>query len=67
MKNETNIFKTIIFNGKCFKKTIVLKNNQSIINDKPLFTIVNDDPSLPIVNQERRREETDMKGMGTYH
>ena len=30
-------------------------------------TIVNDDPSLTIVNEERRSEETDLKGMGTFH
>ena len=31
------------------------------------LTIVNDKPSLTIINEERRREETDIKGIGTYH
>ena len=31
------------------------------------LTIVNDDPSLMIINEEMRREETDLKGIGTYH
>ena len=46
------------------------KNLQFIlcsVSDYPSLTIVNDDPSLTIVNEERRREETDLKGIGTYH
>ena len=65
-----------------FKKIVVFKNNRflkvlltivndkpslTIVNDKPLLMIINDDPSLMIVNKERRREETDLKGIDTYH
>ena len=55
---------------RSFLKTIVLKKLVvllTIVNDYPSLTIVNDDPSLTIVNEERRREETDLKGIGTYH
>ena len=38
-----------------------------IINDVPLLMIVNGEPSLTIVNEEMRREETDLRGIGTYH
>ena len=34
---------------------------------KLVVFFVNDDPSLTIVNEERRGEETDLKGIGTYH
>ena len=47
-----------------FKKLVV---SLTIVNDDPSLTIVNDDPSLTIINEERRREETDLKGIGTYH
>ena len=53
-KNETIVF----------KKLVVLL---TIVNDKPSLTIVIDDPSLTIINKERMREETDLKGIGTYH
>ena len=54
MKNETIVFKKLVV-------------SLTIFNDNPSLTIVNDDPSLMIVNEERRREETDLKGIGTYH
>ena len=44
-----------------------------IVNDDPSLTIVNDNPSLtivnddPFVNDRQRREETDLKGISTYH
>ena len=48
--------------------TIVNDNpSLTIFNDDPSWTIVNDDTSLTIVNEERRNEETDRKGIGTYH
>ena len=47
-----------------FKKLVV---SLTIVNDKPSLTIVNNEPSLTIVNEDRRREETDLKGIGTYH
>ena len=43
------------------------KPSLTIVYDDPSFTIVNDDSSLTIVNEERRREETDLMGIGTYH
>ena len=46
---------------KTKNETIVFKN------DDTWLTIVNDDHSLTIVNEEKRREETDLKGIGTYH
>ena len=59
----------IVLKKWSFLKTIVFKNNRvgslTIVNDKPSLTIVNYKPSLTIVNEERRREETDLKGMGT--
>ena len=54
MKNETIVFKKLVV-------------SLTIFNDNPSLTIVNDDPSLMIFNEERRREETDLKGIGTYH
>ena len=53
---KRSLLKTIVFYVKTtvFKKVVVS------------VTIVND-PSLTIVNEERRREETDLKGIGTYH
>ena len=76
-ENETIVLKTIVFFMEIvlkkwsFLKTIVFNNNRvvslTIVNDKPSLTIFNDKPSLTIVNKERRREETDLKGMGTYH
>ena len=39
----------------------------TIVNNDSLLTIVNNDPSLTIVKEERRREETALKGIGTYH
>ena len=58
------------FKKRSFSKTIVVKKlvvSLTIVNDKPSLTIVNDDPSVTIVNEERRREETDLKGIDTYH
>ena len=49
-----------------FLKTIALQNDRCIklaVSSR----IVNEDPSLTIVNEERRREETTLKGIGTYH
>ena len=58
------------------------KPSLTIVNNKPLLTIVNNDPSLTIVNDKpsltivnnnlfvndrKRREETDLKGIYTYH
>ena len=65
-KNETIVFKTLVFyenvlKKRSFSKTTVFK--KLVVT----LTIVNDDPSLKIVNEERRREETDLKGIGTYH
>ena len=51
---------------RSLKKTVVLKKlvvSLTIVNDNPSLTIVNDDPLLTIVNEERRREETDLKGI----
>ena len=56
--------------GAGFLKTVVLKKLVvllTIVNGYPSLTIVNDNPSLTIVNEERRREETGLKGIGTYH
>ena len=39
----------------------------AFVNVDPTLTIVNDDPSLTIVNEEKRREETHLKGIGTYY
>ena len=38
-----------------------------ILNNGTLLTIINDDTLLSIINEEKRREETDLKGIGTYH
>ena len=60
----------IVLKKRSFSKTFVFKKlvvSLTIVNDKPSLTIVNDDPSLTIINEERRREETDLKGIGTYH
>ena len=49
-----------------FLKTIALQNDRCIklaVSSR----MVNEDPSLTIVNEERRREETTLKGIGTYH
>ena len=43
------------------------KPSLTIVNDDPSLTIVNDDSSLTIVNEERRRDETGLKGIGTYY
>ena len=64
------VFKKRSFSKRSFSKTFVFKKlvvSLTIDNDKPSLTIVNDDPSLTLVNEERRREETDLKGIGTYH
>ena len=47
-----------------FKKLVV---SLTIVNDNPSLTIVNFDPLLNIVIKEKRREGTDLKGIGTYH
>ena len=63
------VFKKWSFSKRSFSKTIVFKKlvvSLTIDNDDLLLTIVHDDPSLTIV-KERRREETDLKGIGTYH
>ena len=39
----------------------------AIVNVDPTLTIVNDDPSLTFVNEEKRSEETHLKGIGTYY
>ena len=60
----------IVLKKRSFSKTTVFKKlvvSLTIVNDKPSLTIVNDDHSLTIVNEEKRREETDLKGIDTYH
>ena len=37
-----------------------------IVNDDTLLTNVNNNPLLTIVKEEKRKEETDLKGIGTY-
>ena len=69
------VFKTIVFKKLVVSLTIVndkplftiVNDNPSltIVNDDSLLTIVNDDSLLTIVNKERRREVTDLKGVGT--
>ena len=66
--SKRSFSKTTVFKKLVVSLTIVNdKPSLKIVNDDPLLTIVNDDPSLTIVNEERRREETDLKGIGTYH
>ena len=69
---ETVLKKWSFSNTIVFKKLVI---SLTIVNNKPLLTIVNDnlslmivnnDPLLTIVNKERRREETELKGIGTY-
>ena len=68
----------IVFKKLVVSLTIVNDNPLlMIVNDDPKLTIVNDDPvndryrrnvaSLTIVNEERRRDKTDLKGVGTYN
>ena len=58
----------IVFIKLVVSLTIVSKDpSLTIVNDDPSLTIANDDPSLTIVNEERRREETDLTGISTYH
>ena len=68
----------IVFKKLVVSLTIVNDNPLlTIVNDDPKLTIVNDDPvndryrrnvaSLTIVNEERRRDKTDLKGVGTYN
>ena len=63
------ILKNRSFSKRSFFKTIVFVNARTIVFKKLVvsLTIVIDDPSLTIVNEDRRREETDMKGIGSYH
>ena len=73
-KNDRVLMEIVLKNGRFqndrfqkqsfFKKLVV---SLTIVSDKPLLTIVNDDPSFTIVIEERRRAETDLKGIGTYH
>ena len=51
------------------KTTTIIKNDLSltIVNEDHSLTIINDNPLLTIVNKERRREETDLKCISTYH
>ena len=46
---------------------IQLALSLTIVNDDPLLTIVNDDHSLMNFNKERKREETALRGISTYH
>ena len=82
-KNDNFFVEIVLKNGRFqndrFQKTIVFKKlvvSLTIINDKSLLMIVNDDPSLTIVhddssltivNEERRREETDLKDIGSWY
>ena len=50
----------VLKNGRLQKKNRYKKFVVSL-------TIVNYKPSLTIINEERMREETDLKGIGTYH
>ena len=56
-------------NEKKRKMGVFIKLFASVafVNVDPTLTIVNDDPSLTIVNEEKRREETHLKGIGTYY
>ena len=68
-----NFFKTIVLlwkrqrketkNGRFYKVLVSV----AFVNVDPTLTIVNDDPLLTIVNEEKRREETHLKGIGTYY
>ena len=60
-------FSIVLKNGR-FQKTIFKKLvvSLTIVNYSPPLPIVNDDPLLTIVNEERMREETDLKGIGTF-
>ena len=69
-KTKRSFFNGNRFKKRSFSKTTVFKKlvvSLTIVNDNPSLTIVNDDPSLRIVNEERRREETDLKGISTDH
>ena len=46
-----------MFNINCDLKSKLAKIWTELFNDDP----------LTIVNEERRREETDLKGISTYH
>ena len=60
--------KTSVFKKFVVYLTIVNdKPSLTIVNDNSQWTIVNNNPSLTIVNEEIRREETYLKGIGTYH
>ena len=50
-----------------YENDVEKNKNETIMNDNPSLMIVTDDPSLKIVNEERRRKETDLKGISTYH
>ena len=63
-KRNDRFLNTVVLKKIVLKKLVVLL---TIVNNYPSLTIVNDDPLLTIVNEERRREETDLKGIGTYH
>ena len=73
--NKTIVFKNVFLMEIVFKKIVVFKTIVfkklvvllTIVNDKPSSMIVIDDPLLTIVNEERRREETNLKGISTYH
>ena len=77
-KNDRSLIE-IVLKKRSFSKTTIFKKlvvsltsvnydpSLTIVNDDTFLTIVNNDPSLTIVNKERRREETDLKGIGTYH
>ena len=69
-KNETIVFnrffKEIVFQKRSFYKKSFLKTT-IFVKFVVSLTIINDNPSLTIVNEERRREENDLKGIGTYH
>ena len=77
MKMTTKKWKTkrSFYKGRCFdndrqRQWFTILNDDpflTIANDDPLLTIVNDDPLLTIVSEERRRKETHLKGIGTYH
>ena len=69
-KTKRSFFKKVCFYNTVVFITIVLIKLVvflTIVNDYPSLTIVNDDPSLTVVNKEKGREETDLKGIGTYH